>query len=184
MATTATELMTAEEFARLPDDGYRYELVKGVVHRMSPGSFEPSTISVRIAARLVIFADENGLGAVTGPDGGYVLERGPDTVRAPDVAFVRADRVPTPEQQQRFAELAPDLAVEVVSPSDSLRDLDQKVQQYLALGVSLVWVFHPKRRTATVHRLGWEPRVLGEGDVLDGEEILPGFRLPLADVFR
>jgi Uma2 family endonuclease len=184
MATTATGLMTAEELARLPDDGYRYELVKGVLHRMSPGSFEPSTIAMRIGARLVAFADEHGLGEVTGADGGYVLERGPDTVRAPDVAFVRADRVPTREEQQHFAELAPDLAVEVISPSDRMSDLEEKVEQYLALGVPLVWVFHPRERTVTVRRPRRAPRVLRDGDVIDGEEILPGFRLPVADVFR
>lgn len=184
MATTATGLMTAEELAQLPDDGYRYELVRGVLRRMAPGSFEPSVIAVRISARLFNFADEHGLGTVSGADGGYVLERGPDTVRAPDVAFVRTDRVPTREEQQHFAELAPDLVVEVISPSDRMADVEEKVEQYLALGVPLVWVFHPRRRTVTVRRPGQAPRVLRDGDVVEGEEILPGFRLAVSDVFR
>jgi len=121
---------------------------------------------------------------VTGADGGYVLERCPDTVRAPDVAFVRAERVPTAEEQEHFAELAPDLVVEVISPSDRMTDVEEKVEQYLALGVPLVWVFHPRRRTVTVRRPGREPLVLRDGDVVDGEEVLPGFRLPVADIFR
>jgi Uma2 family endonuclease len=184
MATAATGLMTAEELALLPDDGYQYELVRGVLRRMSPASFRPSNITARLTVRIGSYVEEHGLGEVTGADGGYVLERGPDTVRAPDVAFVRAARVPAPEEQDRFAELAPDLVVEVVSPSDRMKDVEEKVEQYLALGVPLVWVFHPRRRTVTVHRAGREPRVLHEGEELDGEEVLPGFRLAIGDVFR
>jgi Uma2 family endonuclease len=184
MATAATELVTAEELALLPEDGWRYELVRGELRRMAPASFRPSNIAMRIGIRLGAFAEAHGLGELTGADGGWVLERGPDTVRAPDVAFVRAERVPPPEEQERFAPIVPDLAVEVVSPSDRAKDVEEKVAQYLGAGVPLVWVFHSRRRTATVHRLGQAPRILGEGDVLDGEEILPGFRLPLADVFR
>jgi Uma2 family endonuclease len=184
MATTATGPMTAEDLARLPDDGFQYELVRGELRRMSPASFEPSNIAARILIEIGSYAKAHGLGEVTGADGGYVLERGPDTVRAPDVAFVRADRLPTREQRQHFAPIAPDLAVEVVSPSDRMGDVEEKVEQYLALGVPMVWVFHPRRRTVTVRRPGLEPRVLGGGEVLDGDEILPGFRLSADDVFR
>lgn len=184
MATTAAGLMTAEELALLPDDGDRYEPIKGMPGRMSPGAFEASNIAARVTARLVIFSDEPALGEVTVADGRYVLERGPDTVRAPDVAFVRADRVPTPEQQQHFAELAPDLAVEAVSPSDRTKDGDEKAKQNLALGVPLVWGIHPRHRAVTVRRLGRKARVPRDGDVIDGEEILPGFRLPVAEIDR
>ena len=184
MATIATKLMTAEELELLPDDGYQYELVKGVLRRMAPASFRPSNIAARIVARLVAYSDEHGLGEVTGADGGYVLERGPDTVRAPDVAFVRAERVPSGEAREHFAGIAPDLAVEVVSPSDRMRDVNEKVDQYLATGVRLVWEFRAKRRTVTVRRVGRAPQVLREGDVVDGEDILPGFRLPVGDIFR
>lgn len=184
MATTITGLMTAEELERLEDDGYRYELIEGVLHRMSPASFRPSNIAVRFAARLVVFADEHGLGEVTGADGGYVLRRDPDTVLAPDVAFVRTERLPSAEEQEHFAPVVPDLVVEVVSPSDSMTKVDDKVERYLAAGVGLVWVFHPRRRTVTVRRANRPVRVLWEGDVLDGEDVLPGFVLAVSDIFR
>ena len=184
MATTATELMTAEELALLPEDGWRYELVRGELRRMSPSSLRPGVISARLTIRIGNYVEAHGLGELTTAEAGYVLERGPDTVRAPDVAFVRAERMPPLDEQYRFAELVPDLAVEVISPSDRPKDVEAKVEQYLATGVPLVWVFDPKGRTATVRRAGRAPQVLGIGGELDGEEILPGFRLPLADVYR
>lgn len=184
MATAATKLMTAEELELLPDDGYQYELIEGVLIRMSPGSFEPSKIAVRVSARIFNFVDARGLGEVTGADGGYVLARGPDTVLAPDVAFVRAERVPTEDEQQHFASVVPDLVVEVVSPSDRMREVNDKVSRYLAAGVPMVWVFHPRRRTVTVRRAHAEPMVLDAEAVLDGEDVLPGFRLPLSEIFR
>ena len=184
MATTITDLMTAEELERLPDDGYRYELIEGVLHRMSPASFRPSNIAARITARIVIFADEHGLGEVTSADGGYVLRRDPDTVLAPDVAFVRTERLPSAAEQEHFAPVVPDLVVEVVSPSDSMTKVDDKVKRYLAASVSLVWVFHPRRRTVTVRRSNQPARVLRDGDVLDGEDVLPGFRLSVSEIFR
>ena len=184
MATTATELMTAEDLARLPDDGCQYELVKGVLRRMAPASFRPSNVAMRIAIEIGAYAKEHGLGELTGADGGYILERGPDTVLAPDVAFVRAERLPSAAEQEHFAPIAPDLAIEVVSPSDRMRKVNEKVDHYLAAGVPLVWVFHPRRRTVTVRRPNQPPHVLREGDELDGEDILPGFRLPIADVYR
>ena len=113
-----------------------------------------------------------------------MLERGPDPVRLPDVAFVRAERMPSPEEQEHFAPIVPDLAVEVIFPTDRQKDVDEKIEQYLEAGVPLVWVFHLRQRTATVHWAGWPLQDFREGDALDGEEVLPGFRLPLADAFR
>ena len=183
MATTMRP-MTAEELALIPDDGDQYELVGGVLTRMAPASFRPSNIAARITVRIGAYAEAHGLGEVTVADGGYLLERGPDTVRVPDVAFVRAERVPTLEEQEHFPALAPDLAVEVISPSDRMSEVEDKVRQYLASGVPLVWVFDPRRRGVTVHRPGRAPLVLGEGDAFDGEDVLPGFRLSVSDVFR
>ena len=184
MATTANKLVTAEELKLLPDDGHQYELVEGVVHRMAPASFAPSNFAARLLIRIGNYVEERGLGEVTGADGGYVLARGPDTVLAPDVAFVRAERLPSPKEQQHFAPIAPDLVVEVVSPSDRMREVNDKVKRYLAAGVVVVWVFHPRQRTATVRRENKAPLVLNAGDVLDGEDVLPGFRLSLSDIFR
>ena len=184
MATATTTRVTAEELAEYPDDGYQYELIEGVVRRMAPASFGPSTLAMQIGAWFVAYVAPRDLGKVSGADGGYVLARDPDTVLAPDVAFVRADRVPPPEARDRFAALAPDLVIEVVSPSDRLKDVNEKVGRYLAAGVPLVWVFHPRSSTVTVHRRDRPVLTLGAGEVLDGEEILPGFQLPIDEVFE
>ena len=184
MTTVTTTLMSAEDLAEIPDDGYQYELIEGVVRRMAPASFEPSSLAMRAGARLVTYADAHRLGEVTGADGGYIFARDPDTVLAPDVAFVRADRLPSAAEQKHFPQLAPDLVVEVVSPSDRVKDVNDKVARYLAAGVLLVWVFHPRQSNVTVHRRGRPALTLGAGDVLDGEDILPGFQLPVDEIFR
>jgi len=180
---TTTTLMTAEELMALPDDGCRYELIDGVLHRMSPSGIEASAIAMRIGSRLNAFAFERRLGIVTGADGGYYFGRNPDTVRAPDIAFIRIDRLPPPAERQGYSSVIPDLAVEVVSPSDRERDVLDKVAFYLAKGVPLVWVVRPRPRTITVHYADAQ-LVLHEADVLDGADVLPGFYLPVADLFR
>ncbi len=184
MVTKPSNLMTAEELARIPDDGYQYELVRGELRRIAPTSFRPSNIAARTIARLVAFADAHGLGEVTAPDGGYELEQDPDTVLAPDVAFVRADRVPRPEEHARFLRLAPDLAVEVVSPHDATREVAAKAAMWLDAGVRLVWVVDPSARTVAVHAPGRPVRILAPEDELDGGEVLPSFRVPVAELFR
>ncbi len=184
MATATTTLVTAEELAEIPDDGYQYELIEGVMRRMAPASFRPSNLATRVAARLVAYAEAHGLGEVTGADGDYILARDPDTVLAPDVAFVRAERVPALAEQDQFAALAPDLVIEVVSPSDRTKDVNEKVARYLAAGVPLIWVFHPRSLTVTVHRPDRPVLTMREGEVLDGEDIVPGFRLPIAQIFQ
>ena len=182
MATT--RVMTAEELWRLPDDGYRHELYWGELRRTMPSGGEASHIGVRFGARLLVFVEEQDLGFVTGADGGYLLARDPDVVLAPDAAFVRADRVPPPEERTGFLAVPPDLAVEVVSPGDSAPEVAAKVAVYHRLGVRLVWVADPGPRTVAVHSAGGAPHVLREGDVLDGGDVLPGFRWPVADIFR
>jgi Uma2 family endonuclease len=151
---------------------------------MSPTSFEPSNIAARILVKIGSYADALGLGEVTGADGGYALEGDPDTVLAPDVAFVRADRLPSPEERNHFPTMAPDLVVEVLSPTDRVRAVNKKIELYLASGVQLVWVFNPRRQTVTIRRPDQPARVLRVGAMLDGEDILPGFHLPVADIFR
>lgn len=116
-------------------------------------------------------------------DTGFVLSRDPDTVLAPDVAFVRADRLPPPGQRHRFAELAPDLAVEVVSP-DRATDVTEKTLRYLDAGVALVWVVYPAQRTVAVHHAGGEMRLVGDDGVLDGGGVLPGLALAVRDLLE
>ena len=183
MTVATTTLVTAEELLAL-DDGYRYDLIRRELFRMSPAGFEHGQHELYLGRRIGEFVDERGLGAVVGAETGFVLEHNPDTVLAPDVAFVRADRLPPKDERQGFLALPPDLVVEVASPLQSRPSVERKVAEYLDAGVPLVWVLWPKQQAVSVHRLGREMLLLGMGDVLDGEDVLPGFRLPLVDLFR
>lgn len=182
---TPPTLMTADELWHLPDDGRRYELVEGVLRSMPPAGFEHGHVEVRIGGILDRFVAERGLGTVVAGDPGFVLARGPDTVLAPDVAFVRAERVPTGEAAMKFAELAPDLAVEVASPGDTAREITDKANRWLASGVRLVWVVYPSRHAVVVHGAGKTvAHVVQAGDILDGGDVLPGFEVLVADLFE
>ena len=175
--------MTAEELFGLPDDGLRHELVEGELRSVTPAGFEHGDLAGEVFFHVKAFVRERALGAVLAAETGFVLRRGPDTVRAPDVAFVRADRVPPRGQRRRFAELAPDLVAEVVSPTDRAAEVNGKVAQWLDAGVRLVWVVDPETRVVVVHEPGGVAHLLRDGDELDGGEALPGFRLALAELF-
>jgi Uma2 family endonuclease len=179
----AERLMTAADLMHLPDDGYRYELEEGKLIRMPPPGPLASIVALTIARLIGNFVAEFRLGVVGGADFGFQLARDPDTVRAPDAAFYRADRLPAGGIPATYWELAPDLAVEVLSPSDRRGKVLKKVGEYLDAGARLVWVIDPVRRTAVVYRPEGEPTILGADGVLDGEDVLPGFALPLADVW-
>jgi Uma2 family endonuclease len=174
--------VTAEELFELPDDGLRHELVEGEQRTMAPAGFDHGRVALRIGARILDHVEQQLLGEVLAAETGFVLARGPDTVRAPDVAFVAAERVPA--ETRGFAELAPDLVVEVVSPSDRASEVSSKAAMWLDAGVRLVWVVDPQARLAAVHHPGGLVTVLRADGVLDGEDVLPGFRLPLSTVFR
>lgn len=178
-----TSPMTAEELLDLPDDGLRHELVLGELRTMTPAGYEHGRVAMRIGSRLDAFVEAQGLGEVLGAETGFTLARGPDTVRAPDVAFVRAERVPAAEDRAGFAELAPDLAVEVVSTWDRASEVSEKALMWLDAGVRLVWVVDPTTRLATVYRSGGVVGLFRGQDVLDGEDVLPGFTLPLWELF-
>lgn len=178
----STKLMTAEELERMPDDGYRYELVRGELIRMAPTGFEHLQTSALVSHYLNAFALPRGLG-IAGGEGGFVLRRDPDTVRAPDVVFVRSERIPRGEAFQHFAYLAPDIAVEVRSPSNTMRELLAKADEYLAAGTSLVWIFDPQSKTVVVKTKDGTTITLGIEDELDGGDVLPGFRLPIRLIY-
>jgi Uma2 family endonuclease len=177
----STKLMTAEELERLPDDGNRYELVRGELIRMAPTSFEHFEAAGLVVYYLNAHVIPRKLGVV-GSEGGFVLRRGPDTVRAPDVAFVRSDRVPRGEAARHFAEIAPDLVVEVRSPNDSMRDLLAKADEYLAAGTELVWIFDSPTQTVIVKTKD-AMTVFGIDDELVGDPVLPGFRLRIRLIY-
>lgn len=181
MATT--KLMTAEDLWHMQEDECHYELVEGELIRMAPTGWEHGEIGVEITRHVGNYLAENRLGKASSSDTGFILARNPDVVRAPDLAYVRADRLPSKDDRRAFLELAPDLAVEIVSPSDGSKDVNDKVMQYLDLGVRLVWLIYPSTRTVNIYTPDRTARILTEADVLDGGDVLPGFTLRVADIF-
>ena len=178
-----TKLVTAEDLLAIDDD-YRYDLIRGELFRMSPAGPSHGALTFAFGVRIGLFVTEHKLGEVFAAETGFALEHDPDTVLAPDIAFIRADRLPPGELPDSFMDVPPDLVVEVASPSQGGPSIARKVARYLDAGVPLVWVLRTRRKTISVHRSGREVIVLGIGDVLDGEDVLPGFRLPLAELFR
>jgi Uma2 family endonuclease len=177
---STTHLMTAADHFRLPEDE-QGELLRGVVLPVTPVKRVHWRLTGRLVTSIGVHVDANRLGEC-GPEAGFLLETDPDTVLAPDVSFVAAGRV-WPDEGAGWPRMAPDLAVEVLSPSNSRAEIALKVEIYLAAGVRLVWAVDPEARTVTVHAPGRAARVLGAGDVLEGEDVLPGYRLPLAELF-
>jgi Uma2 family endonuclease len=173
--------MTAEELLDLPDDHMRHELVEGELRTMSPAGAEHGRVALHVGARIFDHVEQHGLGVAYAAETGFILRRRPDTVRAPDVAFVAADRLRG--DGRGFPELAPDLVVEVVSPSDRASEVAEKAAMWLDAGVRLVWVVDQQARLAAVHHPGGLVTVLREDAALDGEDVLPGLRLPLASLF-
>lgn len=174
--------LTAREFEQLPDDPFwRYELVRGRVVRKPPPGAEHGSVAANLAHLLLRFVETRGLGAVRAGSG-YLLARDPDTVRAPDVSFVRREHVGD-YRARPWPDTPPDLAVEVLSPSNRAGKVRAKVSDYLGAGCPLVWVIDPKQRTVTVYEPPSEARVVAEQDSLDGGAVLPGLRLPVPQLF-
>lgn len=180
-STLSEPLVTIEEFERLPDEPGRAELVRGRVVREPPAGYEHGRVAMQIGARLWAHVRANDLGEVLATDTGFVLAQDPPTVRAPDAAFVSKARVPVP--CPGFGRLAPDLAVEVISPSDTAERTQGRILDYLEAGTRVVWLVDPNHRSVTVYRSRSDIRLLGSEDELEGGEMLPGFRLPLSDLF-
>jgi len=172
-------LVTADELLDISArDENRYELIQGKVRKMAPAGDEHGFMTSSLNARIHIYAEDKVLGYVFAAETGFLLERNPDLVRAPDVGFVRSERVKGRLGGKYFPG-APDLAVEVVSPNDRADEVQDKVQDWLSHGTQLVWVVEPKTRTVTVYRPDGTANVLQATDTLDGEDVLPGFRFPL-----
>ena len=184
----SSTLLTADDLARLDDpDGLPHELVRGVLHLVMPASPEHGSVVMRASVALGAHVYPRGLGELFGESTGFLLERAPDTVLCPDVAFVASRRLP-PEGLgrsfgQTFADLAPDLAVEVLSKSNRPSEVKAKVADYLRLGVRCVWVVDPRKRAVRIHTADGAERLVAEDGILDGGEVLPGFRCPVASLF-
>lgn len=175
--------MTAEELFRLPHGNCRHALVRGELQRMAAAGFRHGAVIMNVSAPLGRHVKTHGLGVVCGAETGFVLERNPDTVLAPDAAFVRRERIPASGLPGTYWEGPPDFALEVTSPGDTRREVADKVAAWLAAGARVVWVADPKRLVVEVHEPDGAPRRLTESDVLEGEPLFPGFRLPVADIF-
>ena len=180
---SAPALLTAEELLRLNLPNKRTELVRGRLVVREPAGYVHGDVAMRIGAAILQHVDANSLGRVFAAETGFTLSRGPDTVRAPDVAFIRSERLPSPPPRG-FAELAPDLAVEVLSPGDRPGEVLEKVGDWLNAGTILVWVVDPGRRIARVYRADGSESHVDDDGALEGEALLPGFRLPLPVVLR
>jgi Uma2 family endonuclease len=175
-----TKLVTAEELLAMGER--RCELVRGRVVDVTPAGAGHGRIGSWLNARIRQFVEERDLGVVYGADTGFRLERDPDTVRAPDVAFVAADRLPEIDER-KYVPFAPDLAVEVVSPSDTFREVEEKARMWLSSGTQLVWVAEPETERMFVYRPDAPRQELSADDELTGGEVLPGLAIPLARCF-
>jgi Uma2 family endonuclease len=178
------KLMTADELFDLPDDGMRHELVRGELRTMPPGGLEQGDRSSVLDGSLGQYVRANKLGRVFTNEPGFVLATNPDTVRAPDLAFIRAERLQeTGVPTGYYRGGAPDLAVEVISPNDRYTEVEEKVAEWLAHGTRLVFVVNPRWQTVSVHRTGQSVQTLGLDDVLDGADVVPGWSLAVRDLF-
>src|SRR5678815_292090 len=173
--------MTAEELLRLNLPNKRTELVRGVLVVREPAGYQHGDVAMRLAAAIFTHVQARGLGRVFAAETGFTLTRKPDTVRAPDVAFISTARLPDPPPRG-FAELAPDLAVEVLSPDDRPGEVLAKVADWLNAGARLVWVVDPVRVLARVYRADGSESILDDPDALRGEDVLPGFEYPLSAI--
>ena len=182
--TIAAPGMTAEELMRLPDDGHRYELVKGEVRKMPPAGHEHGFVALNAGAGLKQYVKKERLGRVFAAETGFVLARDPDTVRAPDVGFVRKERLSEGLGKKGYWPGPPDLAVEVVSPRDTYVEVEEKALEWLEAGCLMVIVVNPVKRTLTVYRSLTDIVILAEGEVLKGGEVVPGWEMPVSEFFE
>lgn len=185
MATAPPDrLLTAEEFGALPDDGHRYELVLGKIIELPPEYFSPGIVAATITILVGAYVRQHKLG-ICGSEGGGVRTRSnPDSVRAPDFSFISRDRLPPGGMPRRHYPPSPDLAVEVMSPSDRITVLIDKAYEYLDDGARLVWLVLPDERAVMVFRPGQRPRTATGDARLDGEDVLPGFSVPLPELWE
>jgi Uma2 family endonuclease len=181
--STGTATMTADELWKLPDDGMRRELVRGELREMMPPGFQHGRVAMRLGVLLDAHVRENGLGETVAAETGFFIERDPDTVRAPDAAFVSRERYGKLGPTKRYWPEAPDFAAEVVSPEDTFREVEEKALQWLDAGTKAVLVVDPARRTATVYRGRQDVRVFEGDQPIDLADAVPGWQPKLSELF-
>jgi Uma2 family endonuclease len=175
--------MTADELWRMPSDGKRHELIRGELRTLAPAGADHGDVTNSFACLLTVHVKAQKLGKVFAAETGFRLSRDPDTVVGADVAFVRTERIAKAGVPKGFWEGAPDLAVETVSPSDTVEEVEEKVDAYLAAGALAVLVINPRRKTVTIHRDGQAAAIHRPGEVLDLSSVVPGFSCDVAAVF-
>ena len=177
-----TAAVTAAELLAMPEDGYRYELVRGELRKMAPAGAEHGELSVSVVLALGSYVKAHNLGKVYVANTGFLIGVDPDHVRAPDAAFVRQERAAT-GRRTGYWPGAPDLAVEVISPNDRYTEVEEKVSDWLAAGVQLVVLVNPRNRTVTCRRPGQSPVILTEEDMLEGGDVVHGWEMAVGDIF-
>jgi Uma2 family endonuclease len=181
--TTRTRAVTAEELLRMPDDGFRYELVRGELRKMPPAGNEHGYRAMELSSELRNHVKANSLGRVYAAETGFRIHADPDTVRAPDAAFVSRERLEQVGPVEGYWPGAPDLAAEVVSPNDRHTEVIEKALQWLDAGCRMVLVVDPKQRTVTVYRSREDIRILADGATLDASDVIPGFTPSVTEIF-
>ena len=183
MATTQTQLLTAEDLLRLYSKGVRGELIRAELCETKPSGGKHGEVVMKTGFFLGSFIIPRRPGRLAASDSGVLLERDPDTVREPDIAYISAERLPLDVQVTGYYEVVPDLVVEVVSPGESAREVMDKTLMWLSYGARLVWAVNPGSRTVDVYRPRERTMTLGVDDELDGLDVLPGFTCPVSDIF-
>jgi Uma2 family endonuclease len=182
--STSTALMTAAELLELPRGQHRYELINGELKTMSPASHDHGRIALRIAVHLAQFVWKNNLGDAYAAETGFLLTSDPDTVLAPDAAFVSEARAREGRDTKGYWPGAPDIAVEVLSPGETGPRTKKKVAQWLEHGAQQVWIVNSKNETVTIHRSSGDSITFGYRETLEADDLLPGFRVAVADIFK
>ena len=167
----------------MPDDGMRHELVRGELREMSPAGNEHGYLAMKVGRLLGNHVEDNKLGWVYAAETGFKIASDPDTVRAPDAAFVSRERVEKVGRVAGFWPGAPDLAVEVVSPGDTHAEVVEKALSWLEAGCRMVLVAEPERKAVTVYRSREDIRIVTGDEAVDGADVVPGWRLPVAEIF-
>lgn len=180
---TKPKPVTAGELLEMHSRGVKGELIRGVYCETMAAGRKHGVIAMTLGALVITHVRPRKLGQVMGSDAGVLLERNPDTVREPDLAFISADRLPLDADPPGYLEVIPDLVAEIISPNDRSPGINDKTRMWLSYGVRMVWEVYPERREVWVHQLGQPRVVLGEDDTLDGGDILPGFNIPVRDIF-
>jgi Uma2 family endonuclease len=180
MAMVTTRQYTAEDLYRIASDDDDYELIEGDLVPMVPPNLGHADVQLALGTLLRAHASRHGLGRVVG-EAGFILQRNPDTVLAPDVAFITEEK--WPDDTTGFAQLAPDLAIEIVSAGKSPGEIERKLAIYLQSGVRAVWIVYPLERQIVVHTASHPPTVFKEADHIDGGDVLPGLVLPVSHIF-